>query len=178
MRVATSSLVAIALLFSLVLTGCDLFGPKTGTVEVRVTDAPTEYEVISITINVVEAAVQKSDGDEWTSLSLTGPSSFDLLQLVGLEQVVASAEVAAGSYSNIRLSIEKMEVALTGDAEIVVVPSEAFTFEQPFEVIKGETTIVVLDFEVDTSVTVTEAGDISIKPIENITVSVRQGETE
>ena len=178
MRLTISTLVAIALLFSLVLAGCDLFGPKTGTVEVRVTDAPTEYEVISISVNVVEAAVQKSDGDEWISLDLTGPSPFDLLQLVGLEQVVASAEVAAGGYSSIRLSIEKMEVTLTGEAGLVIVPSEAYTFEQPFEVIKGETTIVVLDFDVDTSVTSTEAGDISIKPIENITVSVRQGEAE
>ncbi|MCK5577637.1 MAG: DUF4382 domain-containing protein [Dehalococcoidales bacterium] len=178
MRAFTGGLVATALLFGLVLAGCDLFGPDTGVVEVRVTDAPAEYEITSVMVNFVEAAIQETDQEEWTYLEMAWLTRYDIIKLVGHEQLIASAEVAAGGYSSIRLSVERMDVAMTGDMEMVIVPSEPYVFEQPFEVIGGETTIILLDFDVDKSVAITDEGDISIKPIENIAVSVRQAEAE
>ncbi len=178
MRAFTGGLVAIALLFGLAFVGCDWYGSDTGVVELWITDAPAEYEVTSIVIDFVDAAIQETDQEEWTYLEMAWLTRYDIIKLVGHEQLIASAEVAAGGYSSIRLSVEKMEVVLTGDMEMVIVPSEPYVFEQPFEVIGGETTIILLDFDVDKSVDITDEGDISIKPIENIIVSVRQGEAE
>ena len=178
MRAFTGGLVATALLFGLVLVGCDLFGPGTGVVELRVTDAPTEYEITSVMVNFIEAAIQETDQEEWAYLEMAWLTRYDIIKLVGHEQLIASAEVAAGGYSSIRLSVERMDVVLTGDVEMVIVPSEPYVFERSFEVIRGETTIILLDFDVGKSVDITDEGDISIKPIENIAVSVRQGEAE
>ncbi len=178
MRAFVCGLVAIALLFGLALVGCDWRGTDTGSVELWITDAPAEYEVTSVLVDFVEAAIRETGQEGWTYLELAGITRYDIIKLVGHEQLIAWAGVAAGSYSDVRLAVEKMEVVMTGDMEMVIVPSEPYVFEQPFEVIRGETTIILLDFDVDKSVAITDEGDISIKPIENIAVSVRQAEAE
>jgi hypothetical protein len=178
MKAFVCSLIATALLLGVALSGCDWRGSDTGVVELWITDAPAEFKVTSVLVDFFEAAIQEIDQEDWTYLELAGITRYDIVKLVGHEQLIAWSEVVPGSYGSIHLSVEKMEVVISGDLEMVIVPSEPYVFEQPFEVTKGETTIVLLDFDVQNLVAVTDEGDISIKPIENITVIIRQAKAK
>lgn len=187
MKAVTGSLIVLALLVGLGLAGagCVPTVKGIGTIEVRVTDAPPEYEVSSVMVTVSEVKVQRAGAEEeeggWISLGLTGTNPFDLLQIEGLEHVLSVAEVEAGDYSRIHLIIEKVDVTLEGEGEVAVMPvvvfSDAFKFDHPFEVVADKITVLLFDFEVDRSVVVSEEGKVTVKPIAKITLGVLQAES-
>ena len=95
----------------------------------------------------------------------------------GLEEVLAVEEIEAGKYTQIRLMVESVEVTL-GDGEPVEakVPSGELKFVRPFDVVEGETTVLLFDFDAEKSVTVTGKGNITVKPVVKLTV--KQGEAQ
>ncbi len=174
--------------------------PSTGTIEIRVTDAPPDEEVTAILVTVsaveIHRAVaeqeQEQDGDgeqeqeqqeqqgggEWLPLYIIDDAgSFDLLEIKGLEEVLAVGEIEAGKYTQIRLMVESVLVTL-GDGEPVEakVPSGELKFVRPFDVVEGETTVLLFDFDAEKSVTVTGKGNITVKPVVKLTV--KQGEAQ
>jgi len=178
--------------------------PSTGTIEVRVTDAPPDEEVtaILVTVSAVEihraVAEQEQEqegegeqnqeqeqeqqeqqgGGEWLPLIIIeGARSFDLLEIMGLEEVLAVGEIEAGKYTQIRLMVERVEVTL-GDGEPVEakVPSGELKFVRPFDVVEEGTTVLLFDFDAEKSVTVTGKGNITVKPVVKLTV--KQGEAQ
>ena len=175
--------------------------PSTGTIEVRVTDAPPDEEVtaILVTVSAVEIhravaeqeQAQEGEGEqnqeqeqeqqeqgEWLPLSIIeGAGSFDLLVIKGLEEVLAVEEIEAGKYTQIRVMVEKVEVTLgAGEPVEAKVPSGELKFVRPFDVVEGETTVLLLDFDAEKSVTVTGKGNITVKPVVKLTV--KQGEAQ
>jgi hypothetical protein len=175
--------------------------PSTGTIEVRVTDAPPDEEVTAILVTVsaveVHRAVaeqeqeQEGEGEqnqeqeqeqqeqgEWLPLSIIeGAGSFDLLEIKGLEEVLAVEELEAGKYTQIRVTVERVEVTLGGGEPVEAkVPSGELKFVRPFDVVEGETTVLLLDFDAEKSVTVTGTGNITVKPVVKLTV--KQGEAQ
>ena len=175
--------------------------PSTGTIEVRVTDAPPDEEVTAILVTVsaveIHRAVaeqeqeQEGEGEqnqeqeqeqqeqgEWLPLSIIeGAGSFDLLEIMGLEEVLAVEEIEAGKYTQIRLMVERVEVILgVGEPEEAKVPSGELKFVRPFDVVEGETTVLLFDFDAEKSVTVTGKGNITVKPVVKLTV--KQGEAQ
>jgi len=175
--------------------------PSTGTIEVRVTDAPPDEEVTAILVTVsaveIHRAVaeqeqeQEGEGEqnqeqeqeqqeqgEWLPLSIIeGAGSFDLLEIMGLEEVLAVEEIEAGKYTQIRLMVERVEVTLgVGEPEEAKVPSGELKFVRPFDVVEGETTVLLFDFDAEKSVTVTGKGNITVKPVVKLTV--KQGEAQ
>lgn len=175
--------------------------PSTGTIEVRVTDAPPDEEVTAILVTVsaveIHRAVaeqeqeQEGEGEqnqeqeqeqqeqgEWLPLSIIeGAGSFDLLEIMGLEAVLAVEEIEAGKYTQIRLMVERVEVTLgVGEPEEAKVPSGELKFVRPFDVVEGETTVLLFDFDAEKSVTVTGKGNITVKPVVKLTV--KQGEAQ
>jgi len=173
-----------------------------GTLEVRVTDAPPEYGTIEeIWITVVDSeeegiAVHKAvaeqehlgEGDqnqvqqgegEWITIPITGDNNpFELLSLQkeGLDALLGEADVPDGKYTQIRMTIEKVEIYFEGETEPVEakLPSGKLKFVRPFNVVDGETTIILLDFIADKSVTITGKGDVIFKPV--IKLSIQQGD--
>lgn len=159
---------------------------KTGIIEVRVTDDPPEYDVISIMVTVAEEdgikihkAVGEEDNDGWKTIPITGDNPFDLSLLEEQELVLATQEVLAGKYTQIRMTITMVEVTYRkyGDEEDTEVeaklPSGELKFVRPFEVVDGGTTIILLDFDADKSVTVTGGGKVIVKPV--VKLSIQQG---
>ncbi len=168
-------------------------GISTGTIEIRVTDAPPRDEVTSIMVTVASVEIHKAgteqepeeqppdDGDqdqeegtgEWITIPITGNNPFDLLllQKENLDELLATEEVTAGKYTQIRMTIDKVEVTL-GDGELqeATLPSGKLKFVRPFNVTDGENTILLLDFDADKSVTVTGNGKIIVKPVVKLTV--------
>ena len=197
MRVIASGLIVLILLVGLGMAGagCVSTEAKTGTIEVLVTstptekevsDTPTEFEISSIIAAISEIKVckaeteQEGEGEqeEWINLNITVASPFDLLQLVGLERVLALGEVEACSYSQILMVIDNLDVTLNDGSEMVIIPEEPFEFIGEFMVVADETTTVLFDFDIDKSVVFTEEGKAIMKPIAGITMNVRYEESE
>ena len=175
-----------------------------GTVEVYVTDAPPRDEVTSINVTVSKVEIHKAvaeqerqqvqssndnqtqeqeqqqtqqAGGEWLTINLSdNATTFDLLTIKGIEQFLGASRAEAGKYTQIRLVVDKVEVAL-GDKkpQEATVPSKELKIVHPFKVVGGETTAIILDFDADKMVTVTGAGKIMVKPV--IKLSIRQGKS-
>ena len=179
-------------------------GLSTGTIEVRVTDAPPKYgEIEKILVTVVDSeeaimvhkAVAEQEqldggdqsqvqnqvqqgGGSWISIPVTGDNTFDLLELKeqGVDLLLGSLEVATGKYTQIRMTIEEVTVIFDdgteqGRSEKAKLPSGKLKFVRPFDVVEGETTILLLDFDADKSVVVTGAGQVIVKPVVRLLVS-------
>ncbi len=192
-----SGLVALTLLAGLGLAGActEAVQAKTGTIEVRVTDAPPGYEIISIVVTVSEeegegvkarGAVDDGDG-EWVTIDIIDDNNpFDLTELEdGLQEVLAMTEVPAGKYTQIRMNIASVVVTYLkdGDTEETTVeatlPSGELKFVRPFDVVAEETTTLLLDFIADKSVIITGATQdeqvkVIFKPV--VKLSIQQGD--
>jgi hypothetical protein len=157
--------------------GCASGEVKTGTIWVLVTDAPPEYEMTSIMVTVSGIKVLKAGeggpgGEgEWKTLAVTGANPFELIGLEGVESLLVMEEIAAGHYTDIHLTIDKYDVVL-GATSLDIVVSDPFEFTRSFEVVSGETVILVFDFDIDKTVAVDAEGKITVKPIDNITLSI------
>jgi len=175
----------------------------TGTVEVYVTDAPPRDEVKSILVTASQIEIHKAAAEQereqeqsssdnqtqeqeqeqqqtqegqgrWITLDISEQAAtFDLLQIRGIEEFFATGQVDTGKYTQIRLKIEKVEVALGDKApQEATVPSKELKLVRPFDVVAGENTVIVLDFDADRMVNVTGAGKIMVKPV--VKLMVRQ----
>jgi len=170
-----------------------------GSLKVYVTDAPPREEVTSIMVTVSEIQVHKAVAEqekeqqqsgtenqtqeqeqqqtqlgegEWLTIELSdNATTFDLLEIKGVERFVGTSEVEEGKYTQVRLVIDKVQVKLgIGDLQDATLPSNELKIVHPFDVIGGETTVLVIDFEADKMVTVTGANKIMVKPVVKLTV--------
>jgi len=179
-------LLAIVPLLGFMAVSCALTVPPTGTVEVHVTDAGHSSNVTSINITASAVEIHRAGNEqeqeqnqseeqegEWISLNITD-SSFDLIALRegGLEQLLSEGNVTAGHYTQIRLTIEKVEVTLNGETKNATVPSGELKFVRPFDVVEGQTIILTLDFDADQSVTVTGNGEVLVRPVATLNVTM------
>jgi len=170
-----------------------------GTLKVYVTDAPPREEVTSIMVTVSEIQVHKAAAEQekeqqqsgtdnqtqeqeqqqtqlgeggWLTIKLSdNVITFDLLEIKGVERFVGTSEVEEGKYTQVRLVIDKVQVKLgNGDLQDATLPSNELKIVHPFDIIEGETTVLVIDFEADKMVTVTGANKIIVKPVVKLTV--------
>ncbi|MFC1904383.1 DUF4382 domain-containing protein [Chloroflexota bacterium] len=145
---------------------------EAGTVAtVSTTDTAITGDVTSEDVITTE----EDSGGKWITIALDeAASTFDLLKIKGVEQFLGSNGVPAGKYTQVRLVVDTVQVALNdGELQDASVPSNELKIVRPFDVIEGETTVLVLDFIADRMVTVTGSGKINVKPV--IKLSVRQG---
>jgi PBP1b-binding outer membrane lipoprotein LpoB len=171
-----------------------------GRIEVRVTDAPPRDEVTSILVTVAKNSVQvhkavaeqeqeqigegeqnqnqeeqqeQQGGESWLTLNMVeGAEQFDLLEIRGLEEVLAVGELEAGKYTQIRISVESVEVTFGDDEEYreAEVTGGELKFVRPFDVVEGETTILLLDFDAEKSINDTGQGKVHVKPVVKLTI--------
>ena len=113
-----------------------------GTLKVYVTDAPPREEVTSVNVTISQVQVHKAvaeqereqeqsvsenrtqeqeraqqqiqEGEgEWISIDLSdNATTFDLLQIMGIEQFLGANEVEPGKYTQVRLVVDTIKVKL------------------------------------------------------------------
>ena len=186
MKKIISIIVVLALLSSLGLIGAGctkVVESNVGTLEIWVTDAPPEYDIESIYVTVSQIDIHRAGDEEegeWLSIEITGDNPFDLLQLQAsdLEELLAEAEVDVGRYTQIRLTFGTVDITMGDGSEPpeFVLPSGELKFVHPFEIFDGETTILLLDFDVDKSIVETGADKIIFKPV--VKLIIEQGGAE
>ena len=149
--------------------------PTTGTVEVRVTDAPPEgVSAIVLTLSEIEAHdAGAADEKGWITL-IEDERTFDLVKVEGLEKLLGSTELPTGDYTQVRMKVLKAVVTLdvgSGDEEReATVPSDRLRVVGRFTVEEDAITILVLDFDAEKSVVVTGAGRVQVKPVVKLLV--------
>ena len=164
-------------------------GADQGIIEIRVTDPPPA-DVTSAVVYLTDIEVHKvsDNASEWIQV-IGAPPSFDLMDVLnGVEEILGSAIVGAGKYTQIRMYVEKVEVEIAIDDTTVKitaeVPGEKLKIVRPFTVEAGVTTILTLDFDGEKSL-VLPGKDIAsgkeraiFKPVVKLLIEKEKGETE
>jgi len=122
---------------------------------------------------------QQGEG-KWITIGIGEDAvTFDLLAIKGIEQYLGTSEVGDGKYTQVRLVIDNVQVRL-GDGELqdATLPSNELKIVRPFDVIGGETTALVVDFDADRMVTVTGAGKVIVKPVVKLVVRQEKGKSQ
>jgi len=122
---------------------------KTGTLSVKVTDAPVpDLKHLNLTITSLEV-LNASDG--WVSIPLEdGQAYFDLLALVNVTRDLAVSEIPIGNYSKIRMDISKANATLCDGSTIDLrIPPGHIDIHVKFEIIAGKTTYLLIDITAD-----------------------------
>lgn len=194
MRVIAGSLIVLLAALVLTITGCTPVETGPGTINVLViseiveegvSDSETEIEISDIEakvseIKILQGGVVQEDGGgqgEWVNLYVAS-RPLDLLQDSSREQFLAFADVAATSYDELVMVIDRLNVTLSNGFKITIIPNEPFDFTASFVVYTEKTTNVIFKFNIDKSVTFTDEDKATIKPLAGITLNVRYEEME
>lgn len=143
-----------------------------GTIQIRVTDQPapdvTAIVVTSSSIEINKASSETESG--WTTL-VDEETSFDLLAVAGIEEILGSAELEVAVYPQVRMHVESVTVSFTDGTEIQAdVPSDVIRVVGPITVEEGETTIATFDFDAGKSLVFTGADRVLFKPVVKLLV--------
>jgi hypothetical protein len=146
--------------------------PVTGTVDVRVTDAPDpSISAILITASSIQVHRATASDDAWETV-VEGPVEFDLLKVVSKEQSLGTEALAPGAYTQVRLQVDRVIITKDGVDQEATVPSSELKLVRGFEVIAGETTVLTVDFDAEKSV-VAAGPNLLLKPV--VKLLVRKG---
>ncbi len=146
--------VAVSLIF--IAAGCDMNPtPGFGTMEVRLHDAPGEFEEVNVYVKRVEVNREDS-GEGWITIN-EPEKHIDLLKLVnGNYEVLGEAELEAGTYHQIRLILgNENNLVIDGETKDLFVPSGQDTgvkLNINTTIHEGEEIMILLDFNVEKSI--------------------------
>lgn len=145
-------------------TGTPTSQAESGTIDVRVTDAPNpDVTAIVITASDIQVSQATASGsDDWTTV-LAGQHTFDLLKVVGQEESLGVSVLPPGTYNQIRMTVDKAVITMGGQEVNAQVPSSELKIVKGFDVVAGETTILTFDFDANSSV-VTAGPNVLLKP--------------
>lgn len=139
----------------------------TGILEVRVTDAPAEYEVSAIYVTIANLEVHRSGEEaDWTMI-IEESKTFELLELEGVEEILGAQEIEVGHYTQIRMDVESVKATIDGKDKDVFLPSGKLKIVVvgSFEIEAEKTTILTLDFDADKSLVFLGSGEVNFKPV-------------
>jgi hypothetical protein len=167
-----------ALLLVLAISGCSnkTTAPRFGTISLKMTDAPGDYQEVNLSILQVSAHLEGAEGAETDSDSTGGwqvlrsePLNVDLLTLRnGVFTTLALTQVPAGHYTQIRLKLGPgSNVVIDGVTHPLTVPSglqSGYKLVGDFDVPAGGLLSLVLDFDAARSIVLTGSGTYILKP--------------
>ena len=130
---------------------------NTGTLKVIMTDSPADYSEVNIVIDSVQAHIAGSDSTAgWVTLN-NMKETYDLLKLVnGVNAVIGSSSLQAGSYSQIRLFLGSgCNVVANGQTYDLVIPSgnqSGIKLNIDAVIEAGASYLLTLDFDANQSI--------------------------
>ena len=163
----------LCLLTGIVLTACGGGGSSdsgsgggTGTLSTSLTDNPTDdYQAVFVTIDHVEA---HAEGDEGAWINVTPdmtPTTYNLMDLVGIRESLGLVDLPTGHYTQIRLIITETKtlphpyanyvIDENGAVHPLTMTSETKTglkLITSFYIIGNQTTELIIDFDASRSV--------------------------
>lgn len=126
--------------------------PEMGTLEVKLHDAPADYDEVNVFIERVEVNNSMNEEEGWQVISEPN-QQYDLLELSnGVFEVIGEAELEVGLYPQIRLilSRDNNSVVVDGEVHDLFIPSGAQTgvkLNVNAEIEEGIVYTLLLDFD-------------------------------
>ncbi len=146
----------LAVIVGLFAWGCNTSSDAgTGTMQVKMHDAPVNFDEVNISVERVE--VNRTQGDAgWITISEPN-QVYNILELInGDFAILADAELETGTYQQIRLILaDNNTVVIDGETFNMTVPSGAQTglkLNINAEIEAGIVYTLLLDFDADRSV--------------------------
>lgn len=143
---------------------------QTARLEVRLTDAPGDYEEVNIDIQSVEVHTEGGDQNSgWRTLDVES-GVYNILELTnGLDTLLATAELPAGRISQIRLILgDENTVKVGGETKALSTPSaqqSGLKLNLQADLTEGITYTITLDFDAARSIVAKGNGTYSLKPV-------------
>ena len=157
---AVGVLIAALIIASIAIAGVTIpslrlptFIPNTGTLMIKLTDAPVALDQLNVTIENV--SVHSVEEDRWIDLDFVDPTrenvTVDLLKLENVTTDLSITPIPAGNYTMIKLRIAKASALFQGEDKPVElnVPSKSIKVIIHFEIENGELRIILIDMGVD-----------------------------
>ncbi|MFD2246744.1 DUF4382 domain-containing protein [Pontibacter ruber] len=155
-------------------SSCDSDSDNSGTakMEVRMTDAPGDYDEVNIDIKSVQISVEEADSEsDWMTLDQIHPGVYNLLDFAnGRDTLLASANLPAGTISQIRLVLGNNNTLKLKDGTVVPLKTPSgqtsgvkLTIDAELE--EDVTYMVLLDFDAAKSVVARGNGQYNLKPV-------------
>ncbi len=165
---------------SVMLLACNTDDLKTAYLEVRLTDAPGDYEEVNVDIQGVEVhASEGNDESGWRSLDVQ-KGVYDLLKLTnGLDTLLGTGEFPAGRISQVRLLLgENNSVRVGGEELDLDTPSgqqSGLKLNVQADLVEGIKYVILLDFDAAQSVLKTGNNKYKLKPVIRTIVNSESG---
>jgi len=180
---------------------CDQTSASVGRLIVNITDAPSSPEIdeVWLTITGLQVHLAGSEDTEEEEESETGNNGgwidvvlkddlvaptdeirFNLLTLQnGLQEEMAEGNLDPGTYTQLRMDVKKVELHIKGapalQYEDAKLPSNVLKFVHPFEIVDGEDTELLFDFDALKSVNETGNGKYIFKPVIKLMTTKQPG---
>ena len=168
---AVGVLVAALIIAGVMFSGLRLptFSPNTGTLIIKLTDAPANITHLNVTITSVSVRVE-NDNETWVDLDFVGGVSnvsLDLLELQNVTRDLSVMDIPSGNYTKIRVDIGEASVTYAeGGWDPVNVPSRKIDLIVHFEMEGGGVRIVLIDMWVAIS------NSNNLRPVLKATVTI------
>lgn len=148
-------LVAALIIAGVIFSGLSLpsFVPKTGTLIIKLTDAPVDLKHLNVTIGNL-SALRVEDGNEtWEQLSFVDNVSevyVDILALQNVTMDLSITDIPPGNYTKLRMTITTANATyINGETVDLKVPPGRIDVIVHFEIESGETTRLLIDMQAD-----------------------------
>ncbi|KAA9035909.1 DUF4382 domain-containing protein [Ginsengibacter hankyongi] len=173
MKISFKLFIAIVSFVSICTVACkknSTTGPSRMTVSL--TDDPSAYDAVNIDIQDIQVNSSADSGAQsgWTSLPLKRKGVYDLLDFKnGIDTVLASQELPAGTVSQIRLVLgSNNSVVINGATFPLTTPSaqqSGLKLNIHATLVAGIEYKIWLDFDAGRSIVQTGNGSYSLKPV-------------
>jgi len=153
---------------------------KMARLEVRLTDAPGDYDAVNIDIIGMELQTEGSgDNDGWRTIPVNG-GIYNILELAGgLDTLLTTAETPAGSISQIRLILgENNSIVVDGKEKPLSTPSaqqSGLKLNVHTTLKEGVSYTLTLDFDAARSIVQKGNGAYSLKPVIRVVTEATSG---
>lgn len=170
----------VALAFSVFLFfSCGKTNETTSFMEVRLTDAPGDYEEVNIDVQGVQVNSGSEDGG-WKSLEVN-KGVYDILKLTnGLDTLLGKIELPAGRVSQVRLILgNNNSLKINGQVMALSTPSaqqSGLKLQVKADLLDGITYKLLLDFDAARSIVKAgSSGKYNLKPVIRTIVEAESG---
>ena len=163
--------------FALTLFSCSKES-STSTVQVRLTDAPGDFQEVNIDVQGVEVN-STSANDGWTVLS-ANKGIYNLLKLTnGLDVLLGQVDLPAGKLSQVRLILgPNNTVKINGAIIALNTPSaqqSGLKLKVNADLNAGIPYKLLLDFDASRSIVSTGSGKYNLKPVIRVVAEAQAG---
>ena len=149
------------------LSGCIQEG--SGTLVLQITDAPGDLNITEALVTMSEVRVhyaginETNTTGEWITIA-NESQTFDLIVLQNVTDLLGTANLSAGWYTQIRLFVEEALVTIDGVQHDLDISPQHVKLIKPWKIVDGETLVLTLDFDVQKSIHKTGNEKYKMKP--------------